>query len=75
MDLETQKHKKLIEIHQSQSQTMTFWTCLSKVLFSNRCTKMNDGSEKRKHQFAFDLQSSCVFEEHIKCIYYYLFSL
>ena len=30
-NLETQKHKKWIETH--QSQTMTFWTHLSKLLF------------------------------------------
>ena len=41
-----------------RSQTMTFWTHLSKVLFPERSSKMIDSSEKRKHQLAFELQSS-----------------
>ena len=44
-----------------RSQTMTFWTCLSKVLFPNRSAKMIDGSEKRKRQLAFELESSRFF--------------
>ena len=45
-----------------RSQTMTFWTCLSKVLFPNRSAKMIDGSEKRKRQLAFELESSRFFK-------------
>ena len=47
-----------------RSQTMTFWTRLSKVLFLKRSTRMIDGSEKCKHQLAFRLQSSHVLEKH-----------
>ena len=32
-------------------------------------TKMIDGSKKRKHQLAFELQSSRVFEKHSKLKY------
>ena len=39
-----------------RSQTMTFWTHLSKVLFPERSSKMIDSSEKRKHQLAFELR-------------------
>ena len=46
-----------------RSQTMTFWTRLSKVLFPKRFVKMIDGSEKPKRQLAFELQSSRVFEK------------
>ena len=46
-----------------RSQTMTFWTCLSKVLFPNRSAKMIDGSEKGKRQLAFELESSRFFFE------------
>ena len=46
-----------------RSQTMTFWTCLCKVLFPKRSANMIDSSKKRKHQLAFELQSSCVFEK------------
>ena len=42
---------------------MTFWTRLSKVLIPNRSGKMTDGSENRKCQLAFELQSSRVFEK------------
>ena len=42
---------------------MTFWTHLSKVLFPERSSKMIDSSEKRKHQLAFELQISRVFEK------------
>ena len=51
---------KRIEIR--QSQTMTFWTRWSKLLFPKRCAKMIDGSEKRKRQLAFELQNSSVYE-------------
>ena len=46
-----------------RSQTMTFWTWLSKVLFLKRSTRMIDGSEKCKRQLAFSLQSSHVLEK------------
>ena len=52
---------KRIEIR--QSQTMTFWTRWSKLLFPKRCAKMIDGSEKRKRQLAFELQNSSVYEK------------
>ena len=45
-----------------KSQTMTFWTHLSKF-FPMRSAKMIDSSEKRKHQLAFELQISRVFEK------------
>ena len=41
-----------------RSQTMAFWTRLSKVLCPKRSAKMIDSSEKRKLQVAFELQSS-----------------
>ena len=47
-----------------RSQTMTFWTRLSKVLFLKRSTRMIDGSKKCKRQLAFRLQSSHVLEKH-----------
>ena len=53
--------QKTDEIH--QSQTMTFWTSYSKVLFPKRSAKKIDGSEKCKRQLAFELQNSCVFEK------------
>ena len=43
---ETQKQTKWIEIH--LSQTMTFWTCSSKHVFSSRSAKMIDATEKPK---------------------------
>ena len=46
-----------------KSQTMIFWTRLSKVLFPKRPAKMNDSSEKHKRQLAFELQNSRVFEK------------
>ena len=49
-----------------RSQTMTFWTRLSKVLFPKRFNKMIDGSEKCKHQLTFELQNSHVFEKYSK---------
>ena len=58
------KQTKLIEIH--QSQTMTFWTRFSKVLFPKISAKMIDGSETLKRQLAFELQNSRVFEKGSK---------
>ena len=60
---QTLKHKntKRIKIH--QSQTMTFWTYWSKLLFPKRSAKMIDNSEKRKRQLAFELWNSCVYEK------------
>ena len=46
-----------------RSQTMTFFTHLSKVLFPKKSNKMIDGREKSKCQLAFRLQSSHVFEK------------
>ena len=46
-----------------RSQTMTFWTRLSKVLFPRRSAKMNDSSEQHKRQLAFEVQNSRVFEK------------
>ena len=66
MNLETQKHTKRIQIHQSQSQTLTFWTRLSKVLFPKRSVKMIDGNEKRKRQLVFEFKSSRVYEKRSK---------
>ena len=59
MNLETQKHTKRIEIHQSQITNLH----LLKLLFPKRSVKMIDGSEKRKLQLVFELQSSCVYEK------------
>ena len=42
-----------------RSQTMTFRTHLSKVLFPKRSAKMTDGSDKRKRQLAFEFQRLC----------------
>ena len=49
-----------------KSQTLTFWTCQSKVLFSKRSAKMIDGSEKRNCQLAFELHNSHVSEKRSK---------
>ena len=49
-----------------RSQTMTFSTHLSKVLFPKRSAKMIDSSEKRKLQLAFELQSTRVFEKRCR---------
>ena len=61
------KHRnteKRSEIHQSQITNLDlFWTCLSNVLFPKRPIKMIDGSEKRKRQLVFELQSSRVYEK------------
>ena len=65
-NLETQKHSKRIEIHQWQTQYVTFWTRWSKqskVLFSKKSAKMIDGSEKRNRQLAFEFHNSRVFEK------------
>ena len=62
MNLETQKHTKRIEIHQSQITNLH----LLKLLFPKRSVKMIDGSEKRKLQFVFELQSSRVYEKRSK---------
>ena len=37
-----------------------------KLLFPKRSAKMIDGSEERKHQLAFELQNSRVFEKRSK---------
>ena len=50
---------------------MTFWTRLSKVLFSKSSAMMTDGSEKRKRQLAFEIRSSRVFEKRSKSLSYY----
>ena len=42
---------------------MTFWTRWNKLPFPKRYAKIIDGSEKRKRQLAFELQSSRVFEK------------
>ena len=62
MNLETQKHTKRIEIHQLQITNLH----LLKLLFPKRSVKMIDGSEKRKRQLVFELQSSCVYEKRSK---------
>ena len=46
-----------------RTQTMTFWTPCSKVLFPERSAKKIDCSKKRKCQLSFELQSSHVFEK------------
>ena len=66
MNLETQKHKKRMKSTNHKSQTMTFLTSYSKVLFPKRSAKKIDGSEKCEHQLAFELQNLCVFEKHSK---------
>ena len=43
-----------------KSQTMSFWTRWSKLLFPKRYGKMIYGSEEGKGLLAFELQSSCV---------------
>ena len=54
MNLETQKHTKRIEIHQSQITNLDLLNLL----------KMIDCSEKRNRQLAFELQNSHVCEKH-----------
>ena len=39
-----------------RSKTVTFWTRVRKVLFSERSTEMIDGSGKRKRQLAIELR-------------------
>ena len=63
-NLETQKHTKRIEIHQSQITNHCLLNPLTKLLFPKRSTKMIDDSEKRKHQLAFELQNVRVYEKH-----------
>ena len=57
-NLETQKHTKRIEIHQSQITNHCLLNPLTKLLFPKRSAKMIDDSEKCKHQLAFELQST-----------------
>ena len=47
--------------------TNQFWTHWSKLLISKGSTKMIDSSEEHKHQLAFKLQNSRVFESTVKC--------
>ena len=58
MNLETQKHTKRIEIHQSQITNLDLLNPLKQ-----RSVKMIDGSEERKRQLVFELQSSRVYEK------------
>ena len=65
----TLKHKNTQNGSKSandKSQTMTFWTRWSKVLFPKRSVKTIDGSEKRNRQLAFELQNSHVYEKPSK---------
>ena len=55
-NLETEKHTKRIEIHQSQITNLDFLNLL----------KMIDFSEKRNRQLAFELQNSHVCEKRSK---------
>ena len=66
MNLETQKHTKWIEIYQSQITNLDLLKPFSKVLFPQRSVKMIAGSEKRKGQLVFELQSSHVYEKRSK---------
>ena len=63
-NLETQKHTKQIEIHQSQITNHCLLNPLTKLLFPKRSANMIDNSEKRKRQLAFELQNSRVYEKH-----------
>ena len=58
MNLETQKHTKRIEIHQSQITNLDLLNPLKQ-----RSVKMTDDSEERKRQLVFELQSSRVYEK------------
>ena len=61
---QTLKHRNAQNLSKStdhRSQTMSFWTHLSKVLFPKKSSKMVDGRVKRKHQLTFELQSFLVF--------------
>ena len=69
MNLETQKHKKPIEIDQSQITNLDLLNPLKQVLFPKRSVKMIDGSEKRKRQLVFELQSSRVYERRSKRLF------
>ena len=58
MNFETQKQTKRIEIHQSQITNLDLLNPLKQ-----RSVKMIDGSEERKRQLVFELQSSRVHEK------------
>ena len=61
------KHWKRIEIHQSQITNHYLLNLFKWIkLFPKRSIKMIDGTEKRKRQLAFELQSSRVFEKRCK---------
>ena len=65
----TLKHRNIQNGSKStnhRSQTMTSPSHSSKILFSERTSKMTDGSKERKRWLAFELQSSRVFEKHSK---------
>ena len=69
MNLETQKHTKRIEIHQSRQSQITNLDLLNpfkQISVPKRSIKMIDGSEKCKRQLVFELQSSRVNEKRIK---------
>ena len=53
-------------MHQSQTTNHDLLTHLSKVFFPKRSAKMTDSSEKRKHQLAFELQSSRVLKSAVE---------
>ena len=61
MNLETQKHTTRIEIHQSQITNLDLLNPFKQILFPKRSVKIIDGSEKRKCQLVFELQSSRVY--------------
>ena len=56
-----------------RSQTLTFWTRLSKGLFPKRSVKMIDVSEKRKRQLVFELHSSRVYGKRSNELIYSVF--
>ena len=62
-----------------KSETMTFWTHWSELLFPKTSTEMIDGSEKCKHQLTFELQNLRVYESAVKRekqknnVWYFLF--
>ena len=45
---------------------MTFWTCLSKVLFPERSIKMIDGVEKRNRQLALNFRIRMLVKSIVK---------
>ena len=63
MNFETQKQTKRIEIHQSQITNLDLLNPFKQSLFPKRSVKMIDGSEKRKRQLVFELQSLSVYEK------------